>query len=69
MAETRVVSAEPIEFHTDPQTGDSTFEFRLEDGHQLHVVVSRAGLLSLYQQIVHERDEGRAAFLFPTESR
>jgi hypothetical protein len=67
--ETRVVSAKMLEFHIDPKTEDSTLEFALDNGHQLYVVLSREGLRSLFQKIVHERDEGRAAFLLPKENR
>ncbi len=60
--ETRVVSAQLLNVRADKETGEGTIELRLEDGHELQVVLGPGGLFALHQLIVHERDEGRVAF-------
>ena len=60
--ETRIVPAQLVDFHIDPETDETTLELRLDDGHDWHVVLGPGSPHRLYHHILHEHDEGRAKF-------
>ena len=59
---TRIVQAQLLDFHVDPDTDEATLELRLDDGHEWHVVLGQGSPQHLYQHILHEHAEGRAKF-------